>query len=81
MREQEKLQLGAEATGLLHALRAFMQAKEGYFRTYADKMGDYMAEKKMEAEGPIWGAVEDLIERDLTTHLRNWAWGERANTI
>ena len=47
MREQEKLQLGAEATGLLHALRAFMQAKEGYFRTYADKMGDYMAEKKM----------------------------------
>lgn len=82
MKEQDKLELGGVAAGYLHALRALMEAQSLYFAAYAEQMGTYMAEQKMEQDRPLFAAVEALIQGELEKRVRNWAIdAKRPSTI
>ena len=81
MKQNDSLIIGDGASCLFLSLRSFEAARRAYFRAYAIRMGEYMAEKKMEQESAIWAAVEALIQNDIATHLRGWAWDGQSNTI
>lgn len=73
MNEENKLELGAEAAGLLYALRAFEAAKEYYFNAQVSALGEELASRQLVEQTPTWQAAEDLIENALSTHFREWA--------
>ena len=73
MKEQAKLELGGAAAGYLYALRAFEEAKNHFYTAYEEAMGESKAANKMRETEPLWKAVGDLIEGQLSEHITNWA--------
>ena len=81
MNEQNKLQLGAEATNFLNALRSFEDAREYYYKALDSLFGEEGASQRDKRETPTWEAVENLIEKALMDHVREWACEVERRTI
>ncbi len=73
MNEQSTFKLGAEAANLLYSLRAFEAARDYYFQALEGFFGEAGASEKYSRETPTWEAAEDLIEKALMDHFRDWA--------
>lgn len=73
MNGQNKLELGAEATNFLNALRSFEAARNYYYEALEGEFGEEGASQRDKRELSTWQAAADLIENALMDHFRDWA--------
>lgn len=73
MGNEQNLTVGPVTAALLQSLRKVVEAQNLYFQAWEAVGGVEVAETKADAAAPLFYAVRDLIQGEITDNVQAWA--------